>query len=266
MKIAVSSDGSTLDARVADRFNIAKYLLIVDLDTGDYEAVPNPFTAGQHGAGVQAIVLAVSRGAKAVLTGYANPSIANQFKSSGVEVVTGMTGTVRDVVEQYKTASFLRASGSETKSTATAINKSLLIHATRSSARQFVNLLPILIGVVLLIGLFSAFVSEEWLTSVFSGSLTLDTLWGACFGSIFAGNPINSYVIGGELLKYGVSLFAVTAFVVTWVTVGLVQLPAEIAAFGRRFALLRNGLSFVLAIPIAFLTVLIVNLLGGWIS
>jgi len=264
MKIAVSSDGSTLDAKVASRFSTAKYLLIIDLDTGDYEAVPNPFTTGQHGAGVQTIVLAVSRGAKVVLTGHANPSVVNKFKSSGVEVLTGITGTVRDAVEQYKTTSSLKAP--EIKPKAAVINKSLLVDATRSSARQFVNLLPILIGVVLLIGLFTAFVSEDWLTSVFSGSVTLDTLWGACFGSIFAGNPINSYVIGGELLKYGVSLFAVTAFIVTWVTVGLVQLPAEIAAFGRRFALLRNGLSFVLAIPIAFLTVLVVNILGRWIS
>jgi hypothetical protein len=104
------------------------------------------------------------------------------------------------------------------------------------------------------------------LTSIFSGNVALDTLWGACFGSIFAGNPINSYIIGGELLKYGVSLFAVTAFIVTWVTVGLVQLPAEIAAFGKRFALLRNGLSFLLAIPVAIVTVLILNLLERWIS
>jgi len=266
MKIAVSSYGSTLDAKVADRFSTAEYLLIIDLDTGDYEAVPNPFTTGQPGAGVQTIVLAVNRGAKVVLTGYANLSVVNKFKSSGVEVLTGMTGTVRDAVEQYKTTSSLKAPEIETKPKAAVINKSLLVYATRSSARQFANLLPILIGVVLLIGLFTAFVSEDWLTSVFSGSVTLDTLWGACFGSIFAGNPINSYVIGGELLRYGVSLFTVTAFIVTWVTVGLVQLPAEIAAFGRRFALLRNGLSFVLAIPIAFLTVLVVNLLGRWIS
>ena len=266
MKIAVSADGSTLDAKVANRFNNAKYLLIIDLDTSEYEAVPNPFTSGQHGAGVQAIVLAVIRGAKAVLTGYTSPAVVNQFKTSGIEVLTGMTGTVRDAVEQYKTTSSFQASEPEAESKASIINKSLLIHATRNSLRQFINLLPILIGVVLLIGLFNAFVSEEWLTSVFSGNMALDTLWGACFGSIFAGNPINSYVIGGELLKYGVSLFAVTAFIVTWVTVGLVQLPAEIAAFGKRFAFLRNGLSFLLAIPIAILTVLIVNILGGWIS
>jgi predicted Fe-Mo cluster-binding NifX family protein len=263
IKIAVSSDGPTLDAKVASRFNTAKYLLIIDLDTGEYEAVPNPFTSGQRGAGVQAIVLAVSRGAKAVLTGYTSPAVINQFKSSGIEVLTGMTGTIRDAIEEYKRTTSFKASEPETKSKAAMINKSLLVHALKSAARQFVNLLPILIGVVLLIGLFNVFVSEEWLTSVFSGNLVLDTLWGACFGSIFAGNPINSYIIGGELLKYDVSLFAVTAFIVTWVTVGLVQLPAEIAAFGKKFAFLRNGLSFVLAIPIGILTVLIVNLVGG---
>ena len=265
MKIAVSSDGSTLDAKVANRFNSAKYLLIIDLDNGEYEAVLNPFTIGQHGAGVQAIVLAVSRGAKAVLTGYTSPAIANQFKSSGIEILTGMTGTVREAIEQYKRASSLEASQNEVKSRSAIVDKSILIHAARSAARQFVNLLPILIGVVLLIGLFNAFVSEAWLTSIFSGNVALDTLWGACFGSIFAGNPINSYVIGGELLKYDVSLFAVTAFIVTWVTVGLVQLPAEMAALGKRFAFLRNGLSFLLSIPLAILTVLIVTLLGRWI-
>jgi predicted Fe-Mo cluster-binding NifX family protein len=266
MKIAVPSDGSNLDAKVADRFNTAKYLLIIDVDTGEYEAVPNPFITGQHGAGVQAIVLAVSKGARAVLTGYTSPGIVNQFKSSGIEILTGVNGTVRKAVEQYKTTSSLKVSETEVRSKAPLIDKSILVHATRSAARQFVNLLPILIGVVLLIGLFNAFISEAWLTSVFSGNVGLDTLWGACFGSIFAGNPINSYVIGGELLKYGISLFTVTAFIVTWVTVGLVQMPAEIAAFGKRFAFLRNGLSFLLAIPIAIFTVLIVNLLGRWIS
>jgi predicted Fe-Mo cluster-binding NifX family protein len=266
MKIAVSSDGPNLDAKVANRFSTAQYLLIIDLDTGEYEAIPNPFTTGQPGAGVQAIVLAVSRGANAVLTGYTSPAVVNQFKSSGIKVLTGITGTIRDAIAKYKAISSLKAAETRTEPRAALINNSILIHATRSAARQLINLLPILIGVVLLIGLFNAFISEEWLTSIFSGNLALDTLWGACFGSILAGNPINSYIVGGELLKYGVSLFAVTAFIVTWVTVGLVQLPAEIAAFGKRFAFLRNGFSFVLAIPIAVLTVMIVNFLGRWIS
>jgi predicted Fe-Mo cluster-binding NifX family protein len=266
MKIAISADGSNLDAKVANRFSTAEYLLIIDVDSGEFEAVTNPASTHQHGAGVQAIVLAVSKGAKAVLTGYCNPAVANQLKANGIEILTGMTGTVRDAVGQYKKVPTMRAPETRPSSMAAIVNKVVLVNAARSAARQFVALLPILIGVVLLIGLFDVFVSRGLLTSIFSGNVALDTLWGACFGSIFAGNPINSYIIGGELLKYGVSLFAVTAFIVTWVTVGLVQLPAEIAAFGKRFALLRNGLSFLLAIPVAIVTVLILNLLERWIS
>lgn len=266
MKIAISADGSSLDAKVANRFSAAEYLLIIDVDSGEFEAVTNPVITHQHGAGVQAIVLAVSKGAKAVLTGYCSPAVANQLKANGIEILTGMTGTVRDAVEQYKKVPTMRAPETRPSSMSAIVNKVVLANAAKSAARQFVTLLPILIGVVLLIGLFDVFVSRGLLTSIFSGNVALDTLWGACFGSIFAGNPINSYIIGGELLEYGVSLFAVTAFIVTWVTVGLVQLPAEIAAFGKRFALLRNGLSFLLAIPVAIVTVLILNLLERWIS
>ena len=135
--------------------------------------------------------------------------------------------------------------------------------ALKRSGNQFVTMLPILIGVVLLIGLFNALVPAESLASLFTGNAILDTLWGACFGSILAGNPVNSYVIGGELLKRGVSLFAVTALIITWVTVGLVQLPAEMAALGKRFALLRNAICFILSIPIALLAVVTLNIIVG---
>ena len=168
-------------------------------------------------------------------------------------------------MEKYQRGELEKGTGAEVKPEpgVTKIDKVALARALRSSANQFATLLPIIAGVVLLIGLFNAFVSQNFLASIFSGNPALDTLWGACFGSILAGNPINSYIIGGELLKLGVSLFAVTAIIITWVTVGLVQLPAEIAALGKRFALLRNGLCFILAIPIAILTVVILNLIAG---
>jgi hypothetical protein len=81
-----------------------------------------------------------------------------------------------------------------------------------------------------------------------------DTLWGASFGSILAGNPINSYVIGKGLLDAGVGLASVTAFIFTWVSVGLLQLPVEIKALGSRFALVRTAVAFALAIPIGLCT------------
>jgi hypothetical protein len=62
--------------------------------------------------------------------------------------------------------------------------------------------LPTLLGVVLLLGLFLTLVSKQFIASVFTGELLRDT----AIGSIAAGNAVNSYIIGGELMKGGVSL------------------------------------------------------------
>ena len=115
--------------------------------------------------------------------------------------------------------------------------------------------LPTLLGVVLLLGLFLTLVSKQLIASVFTGELLRDTLIGSAIGSIAAGNAVNSYIIGGVLMKEGVSLFAITAFIVTWVTVSIVQFPAEAAILGKRFAVIRNSLSFFLAIFVSIATV-----------
>jgi uncharacterized membrane protein YraQ (UPF0718 family) len=131
-----------------------------------------------------------------------------------------------------------------------------LAKALLGAIKSFNTSLPILIGVILLIGLFKVFISKEFITSLFDGQMVSDTLIGAAVGSIAAGNPITSYIIGGELLEEGVSLFAVTAFIIAWVTVGIVQYPAESGILGKRFAAARNILSFILAVLISILSVI----------
>lgn len=127
--------------------------------------------------------------------------------------------------------------------------------------KNFSTVFPIFLGIILLLGLLRTYVSPALISSVFKGSLVLDTLMGSILGSISAGNAVTSYIIGGELLKEGISLFAVTAFIVAWVTVGVVQFPAEAAILGKRFALLRNFLSFILSIGVAIATVVLLNLI-----
>jgi len=265
MKIAVSAENTDLEAKVAHKFGTSKYLVIVDLDSGDSEAVPNPDASAQRGAGMQAVVLAISRDVEVVLTGYCSPAAKSHLTVNGIEVISDLSGTIGEVVERYKKGDLGKHKEGEPghRPRWAKIDKVVFNHAIRTSANQFATLLPILVSIVLLMGLFSAFVPRDFLVSIFSGNPALDTLWGACFGSILAGNPINSYIIGGELLTYGLSLLAVTAFIITWVTVGLIQLPAEIAALGKRFALVRNAVSFVLAIGVATLTVLIFNFVTG---
>ncbi|RJS75153.1 hypothetical protein CW714_00690 [Methanophagales archaeon] len=121
--------------------------------------------------------------------------------------------------------------------------------------RSLGTALPTLLGVVLLLGLFLTLVSKQFIASVFTGELFHDTIIGSAMGSIAAGNAVNSYIIGGELMNKGVSLFAITAFIVTWVTVAVTQFPAEVAFLGKRFAVIRNSLSFFLAILVSVATV-----------
>ncbi|MCK5471629.1 permease [Candidatus Gracilibacteria bacterium] len=130
-------------------------------------------------------------------------------------------------------------------------------NAAAQSAKILFNALPVLVGVILLIGAVSVFVSPSGFARIFSQNIFWDSLLGSALGSVFAGNPITSYILGGEFLKQGIGLIPVTAFLVAWVTVGVLQLPAEIVFFGRRFAFLRNGLSFVFSIAVALTTVLI---------
>lgn len=136
-----------------------------------------------------------------------------------------------------------------------------ILTAFYKTLKNFGSALPMLLGVILLLGLFQTFVSKKMIFSIFSGNALTDTLIGAIFGSISAGNPITSYIIGGELLKDGVSLFAVTAFIVTWVTVGVIQLPAEAGILGKKFALKRNIISFFLAILVSIATVTTLTLI-----
>lgn len=131
-----------------------------------------------------------------------------------------------------------------------------LIDAFYKAIKSFSSSLPIMLSIVLLLGLFKVYVTRDMINSIFRRNIFIDTLIGSTLGSVFTGNPITSYIIGGELLKDNVSLFAVTAFILSWVTVGLFQLPAEIIFLGKRFAITRNLLSFLLSIIISILTVL----------
>jgi len=265
LKIAISAEGPGLEARVGERLGTSQYLIFVNLVTMEIEAVPNPGSSGGSGAGMQVVALALSKKVNAVLTGYCSPTAERYLLSHDIKVFRGVSGVVAELVEKFKTGNLLDHPEviQEPKLIGARVNKPTLLQALTRSYNQFMNLLPILLGVVLLIGLFNAFVSREFVSLMFSGNKGQDTLLGASVGSIFAGNPINSYIIGGELLEHGVSLFAVTALIITWVTVGLIQLPAEMVALGRKFALVRNATSFVLAMLIAITTVGVLDLIKG---
>ena len=132
-------------------------------------------------------------------------------------------------------------------------NKQKLIQAISKATNSIIGVFPYFISIVLLISILDVSIPKSFYSHVFTGNSILDLLIGAVIGSISTGNPIMSYIISGELHKQGVSLTAVTAFILSWVTVGIIQLPAESALLGKKFAIYRNVLSFIFAIAIGII-------------
>jgi hypothetical protein len=130
--------------------------------------------------------------------------------------------------------------------------------AARHTGVSFAKTLPIILGVLALASLATAAIPMESISESLPMESVLGPFFGAGVGSVAAGNPLTSYVLAGELTAAGAGPATITALVVCWVTVGIVQLPVETATLGMRFALWRNTISFVLAIIMAYVVALIV--------
>ncbi|MCK5516100.1 MAG: permease [Desulfobulbaceae bacterium] len=149
----------------------------------------------------------------------------------------------------------------EQKQKKKSIQRPLFRKILMKSGLAFLSMAPLLLGVIGLVGLFQVLVTPRMLASLFRDNPLFDTLIGTLSGAAGTGNPMVSYVIGGEMLGQGVSLYAVSALILSWVTLGFIQLPAEVEVFGGRFTLYRNLLAFFFTMLIAVLTTLTVQAL-----
>ena len=133
--------------------------------------------------------------------------------------------------------------------------------AVKKTFNNLKQIFPIILGLFLLLSLTISAIPETFYTNIFTGNKFTDPLIGALLGSASGGTSITSYILAGEFLKQGVGLLAVTAFMLSWVTVGTIQMPVESAIFGKKFAIVRNIASFVTAIIVAILTVATLSLI-----
>lgn len=101
-KICITSQGKDLEAEVDPSFGRARYFLIVDPETLDFEAVENPNIEAPQGAGIQTAQLISSKNVGTVLTGSCGPNAFNVLQSSGIRVITGTSGQIKDVLQKYK--------------------------------------------------------------------------------------------------------------------------------------------------------------------
>jgi predicted Fe-Mo cluster-binding NifX family protein len=102
MKIVVTSTGPNLDAEIEPRFGRCQYFVIVDSDTMEFEALENTSAMAGGGAGISAAQDIAGKGVEVVLTGNCGPNAYRVLSGAGIKTITGVTGKVKDAVENYK--------------------------------------------------------------------------------------------------------------------------------------------------------------------
>lgn len=103
MKVAVSASGPDLEARVDPRFGRAPYIIVVDPETLEFEAVPNRVNLqAPQGAGIQTATLVARYRPQAVLTGNCGPKAFQVLKAAGIQVFVGVHSTVRQALADLR--------------------------------------------------------------------------------------------------------------------------------------------------------------------
>ncbi|MBF0450039.1 MAG: NifB/NifX family molybdenum-iron cluster-binding protein [Candidatus Magnetomorum sp.] len=103
MKIAVSSQGTDLDAAIDPRFGRAANFIMVDPETYEFKVIENKQNLNHsQGAGIQAGKTIVDNRANILITGNCGPKAFNVLLAGGVDVYIGESGTVRQAVDRYK--------------------------------------------------------------------------------------------------------------------------------------------------------------------
>ncbi len=102
MKICISATGENLETQLDPRFGRCIYLIIVDSETMQFEVIPNAAAGSTGGAGIQAAQTIAKKGVKLVITGNVGPNAFGALSAAGIEIITGASGTIKEVIEKFK--------------------------------------------------------------------------------------------------------------------------------------------------------------------
>lgn len=128
------------------------------------------------------------------------------------------------------------------------------IKSVKRGLMVFVRILPTVLTIIVIIGLLLGFVPPETLRRFVGGQ---SGIWGlfltGTIGSVLHIPAIVAFPLAASFLEMGATVSITAVFITTLTMIGVVTLPLEVRELGWRFAILRNGLSFVGAILIAVL-------------
>jgi predicted Fe-Mo cluster-binding NifX family protein len=102
MKICITASGEGFESEVDPRFGRCGYFIIYDPETRSVKSISNASTAVAGGAGVKAAEIIANEGVNVLLTGSVGPNAFSIFSELGIDIQTGVKGTVREAIRQYE--------------------------------------------------------------------------------------------------------------------------------------------------------------------
>lgn len=119
---------------------------------------------------------------------------------------------------------------------------------------SFKNIIPMLLGVIFLIGLMLSLLDTEIISRIIGeNSGPVGVLLAGLVGSLTLIPGFIAFPTAALLLESGAGYIQIAAFIQTLMMVGIITIPMEIKYFNRKSAILRNVISFIVSIGVAYL-------------
>jgi predicted Fe-Mo cluster-binding NifX family protein len=109
MKIILTTTSPNIDSEIDPRFGRGAFLLVVDTESLQWEAHPNPGVSATGGAGIQAAQFVTEQKAEAALSGDFGPHAFAALQAAGVSMfLYGDCRTAKEAVERFKAGNLER--------------------------------------------------------------------------------------------------------------------------------------------------------------
>jgi len=109
MKIIITTVSPAIESEIDPRFGRGAYLLVVDPNTLEWQAHPNPGVNAPGGAGIKAAQLVAEQKADAVISGDFGPYAYEALNAAGIAMyLFGNNRTAREAIAQFQAGQLKR--------------------------------------------------------------------------------------------------------------------------------------------------------------
>jgi uncharacterized membrane protein YraQ (UPF0718 family) len=134
-------------------------------------------------------------------------------------------------------------------------NRDKTLKAVKIAFGEFINILPAFLSMIILVSIILFLVPDKVISNYLGkDNIFTGVLFASFFGSITLMPGFIAFPLCGILLKKGVLYMVLSAFSTTLMMVGVLTYPIEKEYFGIKVTIIRNIISFFIALVVAVMT------------